>query len=80
MGRSATGKKNSKYCRKREAVLCLYDIDISEQITRDEHTLRTYRRTWNGRVIFMEEVKINFTLEQASKAQRGSKGITILFL
>ena len=25
-------------------------------------------------------VKVNFTLEQATKAQRGSRGITILFL
>jgi hypothetical protein len=27
-----------------------------------------------------EEVKITFTLEQAMKAQRGSRGIAILFL
>jgi hypothetical protein len=26
------------------------------------------------------KVKINFTLEQATKAQRGSRGIAVLFL
>ena len=31
-------------------------------------------------VSFEKVVKVNFTLEQATKAQRGSRGIALLFL
>jgi hypothetical protein len=30
--------------------------------------------------LFRVKVKVNFTLEQATKAKRGSTGITLLFL
>jgi hypothetical protein len=31
-------------------------------------------------VRFCEKVKVKFTLEQAMKAQRGSRGVALLFL
>jgi hypothetical protein len=34
---------------------------------------------WQTAVIFVA-VKVKFTLEQAMKAQRGSRGISLLFL
>jgi hypothetical protein len=34
----------------------------------------------NVKVKVKVKVKVNFTLEQASKAQRGSRGIAVLFL
>jgi hypothetical protein len=32
------------------------------------------------RVVVVLKVKVNFTLEQATKVQRGSRGIALLFL
>jgi hypothetical protein len=30
--------------------------------------------------VWVKMVKVNFTIEQATKAQRGSRGIAVLFL
>jgi hypothetical protein len=38
--------------------------------------LRTAGRGWKTRAV----VKVKFTLEQAMKAQKGSRGIALLFL
>jgi hypothetical protein len=38
-------------------------------------------RTWvKVKVMIKVTVKITFTLEQATKAQRGSRGVALLFL
>jgi hypothetical protein len=41
--------------------------------TMNQHLLQTFRE-WQGKV------KVKFSLEQAMKAQRGSRGIAVLFL
>jgi hypothetical protein len=34
---------------------------------------------WNKILILRDKVKVNFALEEAMKAQRGSRGIALLF-
>jgi hypothetical protein len=41
-------------------------------------TLQTFRGE-RAASIFRAKVKVKFTLEQATKAQKGSKGIALLF-
>jgi hypothetical protein len=36
--------------------------------------------SWDLRLCSLLEVKVKFSLEQATKAQRGSRGIALLFL
>jgi hypothetical protein len=55
--------------------LCQYFPHLLSDV--DENQCRegpTYGHKWNLRV------KVKFTLEQAMKAQRGSRGIALLFL
>jgi hypothetical protein len=50
-----------------------------------QHTATTapnkilYQKELHGSRTFHMTVKVNFTLEQAMKAQRGSRGIALLF-
>jgi hypothetical protein len=47
-----------------------YAASLRWKTWREEHSLK----------VFENRVKVKFTLEQAMKAQRGSRGIALLFL
>jgi len=57
-------------------------LDKNRHICKKAQNLRVDRKL-NKRLLFLSlwlKVNINFTLEQATKTQRGSRGIAILFL
>jgi hypothetical protein len=56
-------------------------VDLKSDGVRGKHavaTLTTFLRT--NRLPVHEKVQVKFTLEQATMAQRGSRGIALLFL
>jgi hypothetical protein len=84
--------KNSYVLNRRELEPCVYDVFDSEStlelnpelVTLTPGTSRIYTSVRPGRhnLSFncMVKVKVNFVLEQAMMAQRGSKSIAQLFL
>ena len=52
-----------------------FDLDFGTRRFRVRSTIPSRRA-----IVYTRKVKVKFALEQAMRAQRGSKGITLLFL